>query len=203
VAGEVYYWGLDGRLGTYKMQYSGSRLTRRACITASRFVVAHLLFLSCIAQETGPGGAKSLCDLFKHPQTYNGQVLTVRGWYRDGALRAECPGVKIFHTSQRTDDLAAVLVDEETAGDSSRTEDLFQVLLYVADLAERRAPRNRFRVSTTVTGKWMVKRDFALVVDKETGGSVGTGFGHLGVFAAQLIVSRVESVSIESMTAGK
>lgn len=144
------------------------------------------------SEKTEDAQAISICDLLQSVRSYRGKTVTVRGIYWSG-LRQAC--TEPFSTGDHTWPSAINLVDSDyVAG----TEDSVRFKtdcgswdrLDEIAIREGRAGR-REEIWVTMTGKLRAPQAYI----RKDGRVVG-GYGHLGVFPAELVVERVFDVEI-------
>jgi hypothetical protein len=135
----------------------------------------------------------SVCELLQNPGSYTGKRIAVRGIYWHG-LREACPTK--FVTAGHTWPSAIDLTDSRQVAntkdavpfntDQQSWDKLDELVLREAKAAHRE------EIWATVVGTLRAPASYI-----RDNGEVTGGYGHLGVFPAQLIVERVEEVSIQ------
>lgn len=147
------------------------------------------------AQPTTRQQATTVCELLKNPPAYRDQVVTVRGIYWYG-LRERCREQLV--TGDHTWPSAIDMVDADSPvsdgvaahfkTDSMSWERLDQAVRKVAASGKKR------EIWITVTG--MIR---APVSYRRRDGEIVGGYGHLGVFPAQLVVKEIGDVAVKDI----
>ena len=139
----------------------------------------------------------SVCEVFQQIDTYRNKLVTVTGIYYYG-LRDQCPngpssdGIP-WPTAIDLVNSESPELDEEPVDFATEFAGFFRLL----DLAEallQRGQRGNREIVATITGKLHIQRDYRQ--SRGGKGLVGTGFGHLGVFPARMVVLRVDKVRV-------
>jgi len=134
----------------------------------------------------------SICDLLQSVRSYRGKTVTVRGIYWSG-LRQTC--TQPFSTSDHTWPSAINLVDSDYVAGTEESvpfktdRESWDKLDEIA-IREGKAGR-REEIWVTVTGRLRAPEAY---IRKD--GRVRGGYGHLGVYPAELVVERVSDVEI-------
>jgi hypothetical protein len=136
----------------------------------------------------------SICDLFKDLTRYRGELVTVRGIYWHG-LRQPCPDS--FVTLDHKWPSALNLVDSDlvaTQGQNVpfKTDRKSWDVLDEITLREIREGRHE-EIWVTAVGKLRTPEGYI-----RDDGRVAGGYGHLGVFPAELVVQRVFDIEIKA-----
>jgi hypothetical protein len=135
-----------------------------------------------------------LCDLLKNLQFYRGKIVAVRGIYWYG-LRQTCP--EPFVTSGHTWPSALNLADSDFMakyGDPVPFETDRESWDRLDELTIREGKAGRREeIWVTIVGKLQTPEAYT-----RRDGQVVGGYGHLGVFPAELVVERVSEIAIKS-----
>jgi hypothetical protein len=154
--------------------------------------------LSAASQARAAGTATprtiGLCELLKNIESYRGRIVAVRGVYFHG-LRAECrtpfrrgsktwgSAVEVAHSSRARDD--GETVPFETDMESwRRIEDLVMAAAKVGLRGE---------IWVTIVGFVRAPESYV----RKDGGTVQLGYGHLGVFPAEISVHYMKDVEFK------
>lgn len=170
----------------------------RSVIRNRGWVITPLLMLftlrncSILAQPVAPPEIITLCDLIKNPVGYRGRVVAVVGVYWYG-LRDVCSSrfITASHTWPSAIELAhsGSNIPNDIAVPFQTDEKSWDHLQSVV-LQEARAARKE-EIWVTAVG---IVQAPASYIDKA--GQVVGGYGHLGVFPAQLVIESISQIRI-------
>lgn len=144
------------------------------------------------AKAISVGPATTVCDLLGNLPAYNGRVVKVRGIYWNG-IRQTCTkplttsghtwpsAVNLVESSEPTNEARIITTDHES------WDKLDTIALRTAQ-AHRKA-----EIWVTVMGRVRAPTSFV----RKDGRVVG-GYGHLGVFPAELVVAHVSEIEVRS-----
>ena len=135
----------------------------------------------------------SVCEVLRNADLYGGQVIRVRGIYFD-ALRGECPNA-VMESGGSVWPSALNIVDSSLAA-SLRMPVVFETDRRSWEAVQAfwmKEAQKRIREEIWVTFEGQLQT-------ADPGSKKLGGFGHLGVFPAQIVVKRVDlnSIKVES-----
>lgn len=151
--------------------------------------------ISTSAQAVHPVAADrvlTVCDVLENPSQYRHRILTVRGIYFDG-LRQDCQRHLITGGHAWPDAVNLINAVPPLAGEGEpvgQTDLASWERLDRLVVREARANRKE-EIWAEVTGLLRTPEKYV-----EADGRVALGFGHLGVYAAELVVIRISNVSV-------
>lgn len=157
-------------------------------------VLVTLLTIGCTSERgtTDTGATVSVCEVLGNPSLYRGKIVRVRGVFTyEGLRQDDCP--KEFITRGRK--WASVL----NLASTQRRESGEPPFGFVTDYeswdrldttaVEAGKQGRPVEIWATVIGRFRVY----LLPD----GSIGGGYGHLGVLPAEIVVKRVEDIVVK------
>jgi len=145
-----------------------------------------LLILSTAAQPADSPSVMSVCELSRDYPAFRNEMVTVRGVYYYG-LRQECQ-------QKCAGDLWPSFINLE-GGKEGVGNELAKTLQSVEN--DAKATGKRFEIWVTVVGRLQTRAKHSRhgPCDKESWGL--PGYGHLGVFPAQIIVESFRAIEVK------
>lgn len=169
-----------------------SAIPARGC--AAALLLASFCGCSTSLQRGSSARPITVCELFKNPSAYRGKLVTVVGIYWYG-LRETCP--EPFVTGGHVWPSALDMVHSdfppglgEAAPFKTDTESWDRLELFV-----RQEAMNGRREEIWATAVGMIRAPKSYI---RTDGQIVGGYGHLGGYAAQLVVKSVLNFAVKS-----
>jgi hypothetical protein len=134
----------------------------------------------------------SVCDVLQDPSRYRGKVVTVTGIYWNGLCQS-CPNELV--TGNKVWPSALNLSHSDTGGEADEVlrfktnDEAFDRLMKV--IRREAMAGRREEIWLTVVGQIRAPREYVL-----PDGSLRGGYGHLGVFPAELVIQSISDISI-------
>jgi hypothetical protein len=177
-----------------------SRTAIRNCMLSTALIALLSVAVGCSCQNrrtqaTGNPQVIDVCEALSNFQSYRGRMVTIRGVYFNG-LQGKCE--RAFITGIRTWPSAIeIVVSSFVSGtaDAVPFETDLETWFAVEALVLREAKAGRREeIWASITGMYQAPSSYL-----RPDGLLFGGYGHLGMYPAQLVVQRVSDVQIKQI----